>query len=62
MTSNEIDIKIMVRGFGWNNSFLCNCEEFGCKIHSGQGQYKLTPDKGLKPQHFGKVEAVAFIV
>lgn len=56
-------IRSWLGGLAGTIPFFATVKNLVVKFIQGKDSTKITPgDKGLKPQHFGKVEAVAFIV
>lgn len=56
-------IRSWLGGLAGTIPFFATVKNWVEKFIQGKDSTKITPgDKGLKPQHFGKVEAVAFIV
>lgn len=56
-------IRSWLGGLAGTIPFFATVKNLVVKFIQGKDSTKITPgDKGLKPQHFSKVEAVAFIV
>lgn len=55
-------IRSWLGGLAGTIPFFATVKNLVVKFIQGKDSTKITLDKGLKPQHFSKVEAVAFIV
>lgn len=58
----KLILRSWLGGLAGTIPFFATVKNWVVKFIQGKDSTKITPDKGLKPQHFGKVEAVAFIV